>query len=234
LALAGAIWAIVPAAGVGARMQAGVPKQYLPLRGKPVLRHTLERLASHPRIRGVFLGIATGDHLSDEATRPTVPKFMGTYLGGASRAETVLNGLRAVSAHAGEGDWALVHDAVRPCVRREDIDRLLDEAGESGALLALPMADTVKRADASDSVIETVPRAGLWRALTPQVFRLDVLMRALEAALSQNVEPTDEAAAVERLGLRPRLVAGHPDNIKITMPGDLALAELFLRQQEQA
>jgi 2-C-methyl-D-erythritol 4-phosphate cytidylyltransferase len=234
LALSGAIWAIVPAAGVGTRMQSGIPKQYLPLSGKPVLRHTLERLTSHPRIQGVLLGIAAGDTRSDGATRPVLAKFLGTYTGGASRAETVLNGLRALPAPAGEHDWALVHDAVRPCVRHDDIDFLLAEVGDAGGLLALPMADTVKRADPADCVTETVPRAGLWRALTPQLFPVGLLTRALEQARAQGVDPTDEAAAVERLGLRPRLVAGHPDNIKITLPRDLALAELFLRQQEQA
>ena len=215
-------------------MQSGIPKQYLPLRGKPVLRHTLERLTSHPRIEGVFLGIAAGDKHSDSVTRPTLAKFMGTYTGGASRAETVLYGLRVVSAQAGADDWALVHDAVRPCVRHEDIDRLLYEVGDAGGLLALPMADTVKRGDSADCVTETVPRAGLWRALTPQLFPVGLLAQALEQALAQRVEMTDEAAAVERIGLRPRLVAGHPDNIKITLPRDLALADLLLRLQEPA
>lgn len=233
MALSGAIWAIVPAAGVGARMQAVVPKQYLPLRGKPVLRHTLERLSSHPRIKGVLLGISASDTLSDSVTKPTLAKFLGTYAGGASRAETVLNGLRAASGQARENDWALVHDAVRPCLRGSDIDRLIAEVGDDGGLLALPMADTVKRADATECVAETVPRTGLWRALTPQLFPLRLLTRALEQSLAQGVEPTDEAAAIEHLGLRPRLVAGHPDNIKITHPGDLAMAELFLHQQEQ-
>jgi 2-C-methyl-D-erythritol 4-phosphate cytidylyltransferase len=215
-------------------MQAGIPKQYLPLRGVPVLRRTLERLTSHPRIQGVFLGIAAGDKHSDSVTSPTLAKFMGTYTGGASRAETVLCGLRVVSARAGANDWALVHDAVRPCVRHEDIDRLLDEVGDAGGLLALPVADTVKRADSADYVTETVPRVGLWRALTPQLFPVNLLTKALEGALAQGVEITDEAAAVERIGLRPRLVAGHPDNIKITLPSDLALADLFLRLQESA
>ena len=215
-------------------MQAGIPKQYLPLRGVPVLRRTLERLTSHPRIQGVFLGIAAGDKHSDSVTSPTLAKFMGTYTGGASRAETVLCGLRVVSEQAGANDWALVHDAVRPCVRHEDIDRLLDEVGDAGGLLALPVADTVKRADSADYVTETVPRVGLWRALTPQLFPVNLLTKALEGALAQGVEITDEAAAVERIGLRPRLVAGHPDNIKITLPSDLALADLFLRLQESA
>jgi 2-C-methyl-D-erythritol 4-phosphate cytidylyltransferase len=215
-------------------MQAGIPKQYLPLRGVPVLRRTLERLTSHPRIQGVFLGVAAGDKHSGSVTSPTLAKFMGTYTGGASRAETVLCGLRVVSAQAGANDWALVHDAVRPCVRHEDIDRLLDEVGDAGGLLALPVADTVKRADSADYVTETVPRVGLWRALTPQLFPVNLLTKALEGALAQGVEITDEAAAVERIGLRPRLVAGHPDNIKITLPSDLALADLFLRLQESA
>jgi 2-C-methyl-D-erythritol 4-phosphate cytidylyltransferase len=160
-------------------------------------------------------------------------RLLGTYAGGPTRAHTVLNGLAALGGHARAEDWVLVHDAVRPCVRSGDIDRLITEVEQSehGGLLALPMADTVKRADEQELVIETVPRARLWRALTPQMFRFGDLRRALQQALAQGIEITDEAMAIELAGGRPRLVAGHPDNIKITLPGDLALAELFLRQQ---
>jgi 2-C-methyl-D-erythritol 4-phosphate cytidylyltransferase len=160
-------------------------------------------------------------------------RLLGTYAGGVTRAHTVLNGLAALGGHARADDWVLVHDAVRPCVRSGDIDRLIAEVehSEHGGLLALPMADTVKRADEQERVVETVPRARLWRALTPQMFRFDDLRSALQQALALGIEITDEAMAIELAGGRPRLVAGHPDNIKITLPGDLALAELFLRQQ---
>ncbi len=216
-------------------MQTAVPKQYLPLRGRPVILHTLERLCHHPRLSGVLVGISPGDrHWPEYATEAgRLPRFLGAYPGGESRARTVLNGLKALAAQASAGDWVLVHDAVRPCIRPQDIDTLVDAAGEDGALLALPVADTVKRADPSGRVAETVSRVGLWRALTPQIFRVGMLRDALEKTLARGDEITDEAAAVEATGAHPRLVAGHADNIKITLPGDLALAELFLRRQEE-
>lgn len=227
-------FALVPAAGVGARMAADRPKQYLALRGRPILQHTLERLCSHARIDGVWVGLSAADpywphlHFSH-------PRFRGAYAGGAERAATVLNGLRALAAHAHADDWVLVHDAVRPCVRVEDIDRLIATATNhpDGALLGLPVADTVKRANVAHEVLETVPREGLWRALTPQMFRLGALQAALEAAARDGVMVTDEASAIERAGGRPLMVAGHADNLKITLPADLALAELYLQQQER-
>ncbi len=219
-------------------MQSAIPKQYLPLNGRPVIAHALERLCTHARIEGCLVGIAADDpHWSSQAGASAPwPRLLGTYPGGPTRAHTVLNGLGALAPHAAPTDWVLVHDAVRPCVRARDIDRLIDAAtaSEHGGLLALPMADTVKRADASDRVIETVPRARLWRALTPQMFRHAALQQALTQALQRHVEVTDEAMAIELAGGRPLLVAGHPDNIKITLPGDLPLAELFLRQQAGA
>lgn len=158
------------------------------------------------------------------------PRLLGTYVGAPTRAATVLAGLDAlVDEHARDDDWVLVHDAVRPCVRHEDIERVVAAAEPAGALLASPLADTLKRADIDGRVDVTVPRADLWRALTPQVFRLGRLRTALRAAGGLNV--TDEAAAVEQLGDRPRLVAGAGDNIKITLPADMALAEMFLQRQ---
>ncbi len=225
---------MVPAAGGGARMRADRPKQYLPLFGRPILLRTLERLGSYPPLRGMLVGIA-----SDDVHWPTlpglIPKLLGTCPGGATRADTVLNGLRALAGHAMPDDWVLVHDAARPCVRHADIDTLLAAiAGHAdGGLLAVPVGDTVKRADHNGCVEETVSRAGLWRALTPQVFRLGALTLALENARRAGIEITDEAAAMEYGGARPRLVRGHADNIKITVPEDLALAELYLREQER-
>lgn len=231
------IWGLIPAAGVGLRMGTAIPKQYLLLRGRPVILHTLERLCHYPRLSGVMVGISSGDRhwQAHETEAERLPKFLGTYPGGETRAHTVLNGLKALAAHAHGSDWVLVHDAVRPCVRLADIDALVNtvEANGDGGLLALPVADTVKRADSAGCVRETVSRVGLWRALTPQMFRIDVLRLALEKTPAQGEEITDEAAAVEMAGGHPRLVAGHADNIKITLPGDLALAELFLKQQEK-
>ena len=227
------IWAVIPAAGSGRRMQAGVPKQYLALLGRPVLLHTLERLCSYSRLRGAVVGLAPGDEHWQSFAVPKLEKFLGVYTGGSTRAQTVLHGLEALAAHAHETDWVMVHDAVRPCVCHADLEKLVRSALDSpaGALLAIPLADTVKRAGDDGYVRETVPRVRLWRALTPQMFKLGALREALTAALEENDDITDESAAMERAGLRPRLVEGHPDNIKITHPGDLALAELFLKQQ---
>ena len=218
-------------------MSSTKPKQYLLLRGRPVILHTLERLCHYPRLSGVMVGISTQDRhwQAHETEAERLPKFLGTYPGGATRAHTVLNGLKALAAHAHDNDWVLVHDAVRPCVRLSDIDALVSavESGKDGGLLALPVADTVKRADKANCVAETVSRDGLWRALTPQMFRIATLRIALEKSLPYSSEITDEATAIEAAGGHPKLVAGHADNIKITLPGDLALADLFLKQQEK-
>ncbi len=220
-------------------MQAPLPKQYLPLLGRPVILHTLERLAGYVHISGVLVGVSARDaHWATVARdAASLPKLLGTFEGGATRAHTVLNGLEALAAHAQPTDWVMVHDAVRPCIRHADLDKLVETVRDypDGGLLALPMSDTVKRAELDGRVIETVPRAGLWRAMTPQMFHLDDLKLALARALRDGVEVTDEAAAMERAGRRPRVVAGHPDNVKITLPSDLPLAELFLgRQQSEA
>jgi 2-C-methyl-D-erythritol 4-phosphate cytidylyltransferase len=227
------LWALVPAAGAGIRMAADRPKQYLPLLGRPLLQFTLERIASFTHVRGLVVGLA-----EDDPYWPTLPKpakLVGSYIGGAQRAETVLNGLKVLMRHAAEGDWVLVHDAVRPCVRHGDIERLIRGVGRhpDGGLLALPVADTVKRADRDNEVIETIPREGLWRAVTPQLFPIGMLKTALEKALRDNLTITDEAMAIEHLGGHPKLVASHGDNIKITLPGDLELAELYLKQQSR-
>lgn len=229
------IWAVVPAAGVGARMRAQMPKQYLPLLGRPVILHTLERLCSYPRLRGVLLGIASDDTHWPSLALPDLDKFIGTYPGGSMRAQTVLSGLNVLATHAHDDDWVMVHDAVRPCVRHDDLDKLVTAArsNSDGALLAIPLTDTLKRADSSGRVQQTVPRVNLWRALTPQIFQVGRLRQALASALARGEDPTDEAAAIESAGGRPMIVEGHPDNIKITLPADLALAELYLKQQRE-
>lgn len=226
-------WGLVPAAGVGARMGADRPKQYLPLAGSTVIEHTLRRLCGHARIAGVVVCIADGDpHWA--RLRDNLPAPLETAPGGAQRADSVLSGLEVLCRHAQADDWVLVHDAVRPCVRADDIDALIDAAlpHPDGALLAMPVSDTLKRVDAEGRVLETVPREGLWRAATPQMFPLGRLAAALRAAREAGVDVTDEAGAMERLGAKPRVVACAPDNIKITHPQDLALAEAYLRSSE--
>jgi 2-C-methyl-D-erythritol 4-phosphate cytidylyltransferase len=216
-------------------MQSAVPKQYLPLLGSPVILHTLERLCAHPRIQGVVVGVALDDpHWpSLAADLKRMSKFLGASSGGETRAHTVLNGLRELTKHAKPDDWVLVHDAVRPCVRHADIDKLINAVtqGDGGGLLAFPVADTVKRVDNNGRVVETVKRDGLWRAATPQMFQINKLTQALEQAMQSGKEITDETSAIEAAGGRPCVVACHADNIKITLPEDLALAELYLKQQ---
>lgn len=228
-------WAVVPAAGRGLRMGGDVPKQYLPLAGRPILQHTVARLAGHPRVRGVVVALA-----ADDARWPglgfTAPAVR-TVVGGAERVHSVLAALDALAGfpEADGGDWVMVHDAARPCVRPADIEALADRAGAHpvGGLLALPVRDTMKRAGADGAVAETVDRTGLWHALTPQMFRLAALRDALRAALAAGRVPTDEAQAMELAGARPLLVAAHADNIKVTEPQDQALAELYLRRQAE-
>ena len=225
-------WAVIPAAGVGKRMQADRPKQYLELHGKTVLEHTLARFLDHPDISGVVVAVTDGDPYWHELAISHPMLF--TAAGGEERCHSVLNALQILRAQAGENDWVLVHDAARPCLRREDLETLIGGLKDHpvGGLLGLPVADTMKRTGADDAVIETVPREHLWRALTPQMFRLGELYDALETALKNNQLVTDDASAMELAGKAPKLVEGHGDNIKITRPQDLALAELYLAQQE--
>lgn len=231
------IWALIPAAGSGSRMGTTVPKQYLPLAGLPVLTHTLNRLGSFPGLRGVVVGVSPNDRHWEQVEQQVrdLPVPLYRCEGGAERAETVLNALDHLSSQAHRGDRVLVHDAVRPCVRHADIAALIMATaglGEGG-LLAVPVVDTIKRGDDHDHVMETVDRNHLWRALTPQLFPMEALRTALRQAMDRGLVITDEASAMEFAGFRPLCVPGHADNIKITWPTDLALAEYYLAQQEQ-
>lgn len=228
------LWAIVPAAGIGTRMRAHRPKQYLPLAGKTVLEVTLERLATVPGISGILVGIGEDDPWWPEISS-RVTALRESFPGGAERAQTVLNGLQRLSQFAAPDDLVLVHDAVRPCVRVADIVRLIELAGvlADGGLLALPVSDTVKRSDTDNHVIETVARDRLWRACTPQIFTVRRLTEALTAAMTRTHSVTDEASAIEKTGGKPLLVECAADNIKITVPGDLALAETILASQSR-
>ncbi|MDH5547709.1 MAG: 2-C-methyl-D-erythritol 4-phosphate cytidylyltransferase [Gammaproteobacteria bacterium] len=227
------IWAVIPAAGVGKRMQADRPKQYLQLHQKTVLQHTIERMAAHPSVTGVVVAISPGDgYWPDLAI--SIEKPLHVVDGGDERCHSVLNGLTFLMEQDFENAWALVHDAARPCVRQEDVTKLINRVvdAQQGGLLGLPVSDTIKFCDNSDVVQKTVSRDGLWRALTPQMFRVRELYDAIRQSLEDLYLVTDEASAIEHVGGRPLMVEGHPDNIKITRPQDLMLAEMFLQQQE--
>jgi 2-C-methyl-D-erythritol 4-phosphate cytidylyltransferase len=223
-----ALWCVVPAAGRSTRVGGNVPKQYLAIAGKTLLLHTLERLAAHPRIAGLMVALA-----ADDACWPGTSALSGKPLliatGGGERADSVLAGLRALHDKVTDSQFILVHDAARPCVAHKDISRLIDlgiPAG--GALLAAPVRDTLKRADAHARVLATEPRDTRWRALTPQMFRYGELVAALDSARAAGVAVTDEAMAMERTGYAPLLVEGEESNIKVTTRADLALAEFLL------
>ncbi len=224
-------WALIPAAGVGKRMGSSIPKQYLPLAGRPVIAHALATLLDHPRIAGAVVAIGAEDEWwPTVAAELTAIKPLWVITGGAERCHSVTNGLEALRERVDPADWVLVHDAARPCLRCEDLDRLLAKlAGDPvGGLLAVPVRDTLKQVDAAGRVAATVDRSRLWHALTPQMFRLGMLREALGAALRRGLLVTDEAAAMEAAGFAPRLVEGRADNLKITQPEDLALAEFYL------
>ena len=225
-------WAVVPAAGVGRRMGGDIPKQYLELNGRPVIDHTLERLVTHPAISQTVVTLAPDDGWWPESTFAGHADVVRVE-GGAERCHSVLNGLQHLSGLAAETDWVLVHDAARPCLRPSDIDRLIERLADhpTGGLLGMPVRDTMKRADDSGQIRETVCRENLWHAFTPQMFRLGPLRDALTTALEQGSLVTDEASAMELAGHSPLMVEGHPDNIKITRPEDLYLAAFYLSQQ---
>lgn len=217
-------WAVVPAAGSGRRFGGALPKQYVEIHGLPVIDHTLQRLCSHPGVRGVVVVVSAGDpHWT--GVRECLGRPVLTAPGGAERADSVLAGLMALPASVAPDDLVLVHDAARPNLAHADLDRLLTVAGAHavGALLAAPVRDTLKRTGPTGDSLGTQPREGLWRALTPQVFRRAGLERALSAAAAAGIAVTDEAMAMERLGLFPALVEGREDNIKLTTPSDLAV-----------
>ena len=222
-------WALVPAAGSGRRFGGEVPKQYLQAAGKPLIEHALTALLSHPGIEGVVVALAEGD-TRWPAWTSLQDKPVITCIGGGERADSVLAALRALPASVTDDALLLVHDAARPNLHAGDIGNLIQAATAcaDGAILAAPVRDTLKRSDRDARIARTEPRDGLWRALTPQAFRRDLLLRALQSAKADGVVATDEAMAVERLGLHPALVEGREDNLKVTTPADLALAEFLL------
>ncbi len=230
-------WAIVPAAGVGRRMGSDCPKQYLLLNQQPILSHTLAKLAAVPAVTALVVALSPEDEYWPDIDKPdNIP--LHTVNGGAERCHSVLNALTFLEGRAQDDDWVLVHDAARPCVKSQDVAALLAhiQAHPAGGLLALPMTDTVKRMVADQDVAQvatTVDRSSLWRALTPQVFRFKLLKTALTQALDNDQWVTDESQAIELAGYQPLLLTGSADNIKVTNPQDLALAALYLQQQQQ-
>lgn len=224
-------WCVVPAAGRGARFGAASPKQYVALAGRALIEWTLARLAAAPAVAGLVVVLAPDDTSWPSIRVPAGVPLLTTH-GGAERCDSVLAGLRALPPDVDAHDLVLVHDAARPCVRAQDIARLVQHAGNAGGgLLAAPLRDTLKRADESARVLATEPRESRWRALTPQAFRRGELVAALQAARDAGVVVTDEAMAMERLGHRPLLVEGDESNIKVTTPADLALAEYLLSRE---
>lgn len=227
------IWAVIPAGGRGTRFGGEVPKQYLEVAGRPLIGHALDALLSHPQVAGAVVALA-----ADDTRWPGWRELHGKPLlrctGGGERADSVLAALQALPVDVGDADLVLVHDAARPNLQRVDLDRLIEvaRAHPDGAILAAPVRDTLKRADAHGAIAATEPREGLWRALTPQAFRRGALTAALVQAREAGVLVTDEAMAMERCGARPCLVEGREDNLKVTTPADLALAGYLLSRQE--
>lgn len=228
----GGVWAIVPAAGRGARFGGERPKQYVEVAGAPLLAHALSALLSHPGVRGAVVVLA-----ADDAHWPGWREFSGkpvlTCVGGESRADSVLAGLQALPREVRADEFVLVHDAARPNLRHDDLTALVERGRDDpvGAILAAPVRDTLKRAGDDGGIDRTEPRERLWRALTPQLFRRLQLGRALEAAREAGVAVTDEAMAMERQGMRPLLVEGDEDNFKVTTPSDLARFEFILSRR---
>jgi len=226
-------FALIPAAGSGARMAAELPKQYLPLLDRPMIYHAVAALCAAAEIERVYVVLAPQDaHWARHDWQAFAPKLHVLRVGGETRAQSVQNGLEAMRTHCQRDDWVLVHDAARPCLSRRHLARLIDEIGadEVGGLLAMPVADTLKRADLQGRVLRTEPRDNLWQAQTPQMFRHGLLLQALQSMGDE--APTDESRAVERLGLSPKLVASDGSNLKVTYPEDMNLAQLILHNRE--
>ncbi len=226
-------FALIPAAGNGSRMGSELPKQYLELAAAPMLQHAVRALCAHPKIAQVYVVLAADDsHFAGYDWTPFDAKLRPLYCGGATRAASVLAGLQAIASEVQNADWVLVHDAARPCVAQAHLDTLIAAVAddEVGGLLAVPVADTLKRADSASRVIHTEPRENLWQAQTPQMFRHGLLLRALETLGTDT--PTDEARAIEHLGLKPMLVACDMTNLKVTFPADFKLAEVILKNRQ--
>ncbi len=223
-----AITLVIPAAGVGKRMKAHCPKQYLTINGKTILEHTVQLFLNYSPVAHIIIAVNDNDEYFSDCALLNHPKI-SVVQGGKERADSVLSGVMAAKTQ-----WIMVHDGVRPCVYHQDLDALIEAAMNhtDGAILASPVVNTLKRANAQNNITETVDRDQLWSALTPQMFEREKLLNALQLALEQKLNVTDEASAIELLGGHPKLVHGRADNIKITQPEDLALAAFFISQRD--
>lgn len=221
---------VIPAAGIGNRMETAIPKQYLPISGKPMISYSIQTFFASPRIASIHLALSPEDYFWRNLELAANSRLQLHYTGGETRAQTVLNTLYAMKSQVDVDDWILVHDAARPGLTLALLDTLLDslENDAVGGLLALPLADTLKQSNADDRVKTTIPRDGLWQAQTPQMFRYRLLTNALE---NFDGVPTDEAQAIEALGFEPKLVIGSLRNMKVTYPQDMALMELFIQKE---
>lgn len=226
------IHALIPAAGSSVRFGGTTLKQYAHLLGRPVIAHSITAVARNDAVVSVTVALAEDDGIFESLLRPSFAAVK-TVTGGDSRAQTVMNGLKFIMQNHPGNDWVLVHDAARPCLSIENLNRLVSEGlnSSSGAILATPVMDTLKRAGEDGCIEQTVDRTRYWAAQTPQLFPINELALHLEAALQAGEAPTDESAAMERAGIHPLLVRGSASNIKITGTEDLALAESILRHQ---
>ena len=224
---------LIPAAGQGTRFGGVMLKQYLPVCGKPVLAHSIKVFQFHPLVSSITVVLAEDDQWFESAVG-LLAATVKTVIGGDTRAQSVRNGLRYIAENYSETDWVLVHDAARPCLSASRLEKFLEQGLESadGAILAMPVGDTLKRAGDSQEIVSTVDRSELWAAQTPQLFHVGALAEAIDAAQNAGCELTDEASAMEFVGVRPLLVKGSSANIKITHSSDLAIAEALLTRKE--
>ena len=222
------IWAVIPAAGVGKRYSSDIPKQYLPLSGIPVLLHSINKLVKLDEIEEILVVLNPEDTFWEKLNF-SHPKVKAIH-GGLQRCNSVNSALEELSGKAKKGDWVLVHDAVRPCISDSDLKKITSIVNdeEVGGLLAFPILDTIKEVGENLEVQKTIPRENLWSAMTPQIFRYEVLKQALDAAIMAGESVTDEASAIEAIGLTPRIIQGEKTNIKITHPSDMVLAESII------
>lgn len=226
-------WLVIPAAGIGRRMQAACPKQYLTVSGKTILELTLQCFLERPDVMGIVLALAEHDTWWSQLDMAGDPRIQ-TVIGGAERADSVLNALLVLNDRGAQADdWVLVHDAARPLLKSADLERLLLELADDpvGGILAVSARDTLKQVSATGAILTTIDRSVIWHALTPQMFRLGLLQRALADALQAQVAITDESSAMEWAGLSPRIVEGCASNIKITRPEDLQLLQNLLTRE---
>lgn len=224
-------WIVIPAAGIGSRMEAKCPKQYLKLLDKTIVEHTLDRLLSLQLVEKIYIALNENDDYWPGLEHANNSKIIRVD-GGSERADSVLNCLNALANYAREDDWVLVHDAARPCIRAQEIIKLITEIGNHsvGGILGVPVADTLKQVS-QGNIEKTVDRAMLWQAQTPQMFRFGLLRNCLQFALHEGKKITDEASALESCGYAPLMVQGRSDNIKITRPEDLPIAAILMQQQ---